>query len=1022
MEPLDTIFLTARDIVDPIQRAAYVADACGADGALRARIEELLKHYQAAEDYFGSHDSAPAQSRAMPVSERPGALIGRYKLLEKIGEGGMGIVYMAEQREPVKRRVALKVIKVGMDTKQVVARFEAERQALAMMDHPNIAKVFDGGESENGPPYFVMELVRGIPITKYCDENNLTTRQRLELFLSVCNAIQHAHQKGIIHRDIKPSNVLVTLHDGEPVPKVIDFGIAKATQQELTEKTIFTQFHQMIGTPAYMSPEQAEMSGLDIDTRSDLYSLGVLLYELLVGKTPLDTAELIHGGFDEIRRRIREEEPVRPSTRLKTLQEEERTTTAKQRKLDPSKLGSDLRGDLDWIVMKTLEKDRRRRYETVNGLTLDIQRHLNNEAVLARPPSKSYRFQKLVRRNKLAFAAGGAVTVTLLIGLGLSTWLFLKERASRQRAVSAERAKDLSRQKAEANERKALTEAARSQQVAQFLKEMLESANPSIALGRDTTILREILDKAIERIGKELKDQPEVEADLRSTIANTYFGLGDFQIAANMNREALRLRKSVSDGVSESVADSLTKLGASLEELGALSEAESVQREALEMMRKLFGNQNTNVAYSLTRLSSVLRSQGRSADAEMPAREAVMIWTKEVGDVHPALAYALNQLGSALLANGKAAEVEVVEQQAIAMWRSLGLTESQGMATSLQTLGSVRMRQHQWSEAEVLLRECITIRRKLLGTEHKWVSAAAQGLALSLANQGKLAEAESLWREALRIRRKTPGNTRVFSDFLANLAVVLRAQGRVAEAERTYREASAISQELIEDAAARGDAGFLNAAAWILATSGDPTLRDGQRALILAEKAVAMTNGKKATYLDTLAVAQAETGQFAEAMQTEREVIRLLEDKRLREGAEARLKLFASNTPYRDTSLAAEAGDLLATGIAHMLNEEKFAEAEALARECLAIRKAEDSDHWKTFESQSLLGACLLGQQRWAEAEPLLLTGYEGMKQHEDKIPPTEKAVLRAAAGRVLKLYEAWGKPESAAQWRAKVR
>src|SRR6516162_1992809 len=356
------------------------------------------------------------------TDEGLGQTLGRYKLLEKIGEGGFGVVYVAEQSEPVRRRVALKVIKLGMDTKAVVARFEAERQALAMMDHPNIAKVFDAGSTETGRPYFIMELVRGIRVTDYCDQNNLPTKERLGLFISVCLAIQHAHQKGIIHRDIKPSNILVTLHDGAPVPKVIDFGIAKATEGRLTDATVYTQLHQFIGTPAYMSPEQAEMSGLDIDTRSDIYSLGVLLYELLTGKTPFDANELMSQGIDAMRKTIREKEPVRPSTKLATLKGEDLTTTANRRAVDSSRLARLLRGDLDWIVMKCLEKDRTRRYETANGLAADLKRHLNNDTVVARPPGSAYRFQKLVRRNKLAVAATGAVVAALLLGIVISSW------------------------------------------------------------------------------------------------------------------------------------------------------------------------------------------------------------------------------------------------------------------------------------------------------------------------------------------------------------------------------------------------------------------------------------------------------------------------------------------------------------------------------------------------------------------------------------------------------------------------
>jgi WD40 repeat protein/serine/threonine protein kinase len=438
------IFHRALEFESGGARAAYLDSACGGNSPLRAQVEQLLAAHGAPAGFL---DTLPEDSHAVTASveEALGSRIGRYKLLEKVGEGGWGVVYVAEQTEPVRRRVALKVIKLGMDTKAVVARFEAERQALAMMDHPNIAKVLDAGTTGVGRPYFVMELVRGIRITDYCDQNNLTTDQRLDLFIRVCQAIQHAHQKGIIHRDIKPSNILVTLHDGVPVPKVIDFGIAKATDGRLTDATVYTQLHQFIGTPAYMSPEQAEMSGLDIDTRSDIYSLGVLLYELLTGITPFDADELIACGLDAMRKTIREKEPVRPSTRLATLGVDALTTTARRRSSETSRLLHQLKGDLDWIVMKCLEKDRTRRYETANGLAADLKRHLNNEPVTARPPSTAYRFQKAWRRNKLAFTAATSVAAALLLGSFLSAWQALRathaERQQAQLTTVAEKAR-----------------------------------------------------------------------------------------------------------------------------------------------------------------------------------------------------------------------------------------------------------------------------------------------------------------------------------------------------------------------------------------------------------------------------------------------------------------------------------------------------------------------------------------------------------------------------------------------------
>lgn len=463
---LEAIFHAAQELSDLDQREIYIRDACQGDPALRAKVEGLLRASAEAESVFAHSNTTPEVPATIRLDLSPeepaGTVVGRYKLLQKIGEGGMGVVYMAEQTEPVTRKVALKIIKLGMNTKQVVARFEAERQALAMMDHPCIARALDAGATESGRPYFVMELVQGVPITEYCDRAKLSAKERLKLFVQVCQAVQSAHQKGVIHRDLKPSNILVTLHHGDPMPKVIDFGIAKATNQKLTEKTLFTSHATMIGTPAYMSPEQAEISSMDVDTRTDIYSLGVLLYELLTGSTPFPEKRLRSLGYGEMQRVIADEEPERPSTRLSTMADEQKTVVAKNRGEDLAELSRTLRGDLDWVVMRCLEKDRRRRYETANGLAADIQRHLNHEPVVARPPSAAYRFQKLVRRNKLAVAASALVLMVLLLGVAISTWQALRatraelkqselaeqatraqDREAKQRSVSEQRLYDL---------------------------------------------------------------------------------------------------------------------------------------------------------------------------------------------------------------------------------------------------------------------------------------------------------------------------------------------------------------------------------------------------------------------------------------------------------------------------------------------------------------------------------------------------------------------------------------------------
>ena len=468
---VEKVFESAIKLATPQERAAYVRGACGEDPALRQQVESLI---QAHDEVGGFMPTDPGETVITipdrPLSEKEGTCIGRYKLLQRIGEGGMGVIYMAEQTEPVTRKVALKIIKLGLDTKSVIARFEAERQALAMMDHPNIAKVFDAGSTETGRPYFVMELVKGVPINQYCDKNHLPTKERLQLFIAVCQAIHHAHQKGVIHRDIKPSNILVTLHDGRPVPKVIDFGIAKATHQKLTEKTLFTHFAQMIGTPAYMSPEQAEMSGLDVDTRTDVYSLGVLLYELLTGTTPFPEKELLSKGYGEMQRIIAEQEPERPSLRVSTFVGEQQTIVAKNRSTERLSLQRQIKGDLDWIVMKALDKDRTHRYDTPNNLAADIERHLSDEPVLAAQPTFLYQLGKLYRRHQVALATAACFALLLLVSAGVAAAQAIKNKSlftaaeeARLKEMTAKQRESELRRIAETERGKAEVERDRSQ-------------------------------------------------------------------------------------------------------------------------------------------------------------------------------------------------------------------------------------------------------------------------------------------------------------------------------------------------------------------------------------------------------------------------------------------------------------------------------------------------------------------------------------------------------------------------------
>jgi len=581
---------------------------------------------------------------ALPLSEKPGDKIGRYKLLQEIGAGGFGVVYMAEQEEPVRRRVALKIIKLGMDTKEVIGRFEAERQALALMDHPNIAKVLDAGATESGRPYFVMELVKGERITDYCDKHNLTTRQRLDLFVQICQAIQHAHQKGIIHRDIKPSNILVAMQDGAPVPKVIDFGIAKATERRLTEKTFFTAMGDFIGTPAYMSPEQAEMTGLDIDTRSDIYSLGVLLYELLTGKTPFEAKELLAKGIEEMRRTIREEEPRRPSTRLTTMDKGELTTTAKRRQTDAPKLVHLVRGDLDWIVMKCLEKDRTRRYDTANRLAMDLRRHLENEPVLARSPSKLYRFQKLVRRNKTAFAAAALMAVALFI-TGISAW----------QAVRATRAETVAKQRL-----------AESEAVSKFLADVFQSSNRARDGGTNKVL--DILGAAAKKLETSLTIQPSVQASLQSTLGSTCGSLGLYAQAIPLQEKARDYCLAVFGPEHPDTLNAMHNLANSYAQTARRDEALKLREEVLALRRKVNGREHPD---TLAAMSELARMLATSDAAEIRnGTNAVQLAEEAVAATHRTNADFLDTLAAAYAETRQFDKAVAVQHEAIGLLQS----------------------------------------------------------------------------------------------------------------------------------------------------------------------------------------------------------------------------------------------------------------------------------------------------------------------------------------------------------------
>ncbi len=723
-----------------------------------------------------------------------GRSIGPYRLLAILGEGGFGVVYLAERREPHIQRVALKVIKPGMDTQAVVNRFAAERQALAVMDHPSIARVFDGGTTSDGRPYFVMEYVKGEPITKFCDRERLGIDERLELFITVCEAVQHAHGKGVIHRDLKPSNVLVEFEDGRATPKIIDFGVAKALHQRLTEGTVYTEIGQFIGTPEYMSPEQAEMTGVDIDTRSDVYTLGVMLYELVAGTLPFDGAKLREGGYAGIQKTIREVDPPKPSQRFTTIVQTaagEAKTVAAARRADPPSLSKRLRGDLDWVIMRCLEKDRARRYPTANDLAAELQRVLDDEPVLAGPPSVGYRMSKFVRRHRASVFAASIALLALIAATTVSI-VFAVREASANRIAQEERdrAREAEQVAADQAERARIA-AATSDRISQFTTGILEGVDPAYAGELDKTLVRKILDDASVRIEQELSEDPQVQAAIRDTIGGTYLALGEYELAEPQLATALEVRRSSLGAEDRRTLVTRDKLAALARRSGRLAEAAELQREILEARRRALGDDDPDTISSLGNLALALRLLERFDEAEPLFAEALERSTAKFGEEHKNTLNAMNNMAAMHRSRGRLEDAENLYRRAMVGQRNspeLGLAHPETLGT-MNNLAVVLQQRRKFDEAEAILLEVVATRTSVQGPNHPDTAVALNNLGSAQLRGGSFLEAGETLKLALANMRQRLGveDPNVMAA-VQNLAVAFRRAGRPGEAEGILRE------------------------------------------------------------------------------------------------------------------------------------------------------------------------------------------------------------------------------------------
>jgi serine/threonine protein kinase/tetratricopeptide (TPR) repeat protein len=940
--PLEAIFFAALEMGSPQERAAYLDQTCASDPVLRREVEKML----AAQAQVGSFLEQPASRPVVTTDvssrrEGPGMVIGPYKLLEQIGEGGMGSVWLAQQTQPVQRKVALKLVRTGMDSKQITARFEAERQALALMDHPNIARVLDAGTTagepggaSSGSPYFIMELVKGVPITKFCDHHRLTPRQRLELFIPVCQAIQHAHQKGIIHRDIKPSNVLVAMYDDRPVPKVIDFGVAKAIGQPLTEKTLNTGFGAVVGTLEYMSPEQASFNQLDVDTRSDIYSLGVLLYELLTGSTPFGRKELEKAGMLEMLRVIREQEPTRPSTKLSTA--EGLPALAAHRGTDPKRLAALMRGELDWIVMKALDKDRSRRYETASSLAMDLQRYLADEPVQACPPSVGYRLGKVLRRHRGPLAGATVVFLALVGGTAAATLGWIEARKQRtaaeineQKALTAAETAERAKETAEAREAETST-------VLGFVQDRVfgtaRLGGAQGGPGHDVKLRRD-LETARATVARNFAKQPLVEARLRMTLGLLFSYLGDAKIGLEEYERARTLFTRLYGPDHHDTLRSRMGQALSYRALGRYTEALTLQEDTLSRLKAMLGTEHPDTLASMHNLAEIYATLGRHADAFKLRKKTLDLMKAHLGTDHPDTLMGMNNLGISCYALGRYPEALRLFEEALSRKKATLGIDHPGTFTSMGNLANIYFAVGRHADARELREKTLALLTAQLGASHPDTLTAMNNLAFSHAATGKLGLALPLCQETLK-----------------------RRQDRLGPNHPDTAQSTGLLR-LIQDA------------------------------LYTQKRLEAVRKIRGPVHLDTHLA--------------------------LRDVAEVDL---AFNRVNEAESTLVE----VLAGISSLKRDDEIRTYTVkLLRDCLMARQKQNPEDWKTFNARSVLGGALLDQQKYADAEPLLRAGYEGLKQRRDRIPAAlRRACLSAALQRLIALYETTGNKDEAAKWR----